>query len=92
MTAPAGAIVSLYVDLRASVADNDVIETQTGRRYRVLDVRVQQRGKHVGRQHLRCIVLGDEGEHDDLNRSADPRMSAVHRIRWYERGGSRGRR
>jgi hypothetical protein len=57
MTAPAGAIVALHVDLEARVATGDVIATQTGRRYRVLDVRVQGRGWHVGRQHLRVVVL-----------------------------------
>jgi hypothetical protein len=82
VTAPAGAIVGLYVDLVARVGLNDIIETQTGRRYAVLAVREQTRGKHVGRQHLKVIVLGDEeriGEN-----------STVHRIRWYSRG--RGRR
>ena len=77
MTAPAGAIVSLYVDLQRRVELNDIIETGTGRRYAVLQVRVQERGKHVGRQHLRAIVLGrDEriGEN-----------STIHRIRWYQR-------
>lgn len=76
MTAPAGAIVGLYVDLVASVLVDDVIETQTGRAYRVLAVRQQLRGKHAGRQHLRVLVLGE----DEL------RGPRVHRIRWYKRG------
>lgn len=78
MKAPAGAIVKLYVDLVAPVDLNHIIETQTGRRYAVLDVRVQQRGKHAGRQHLNCIVLGDDEKIGE--------QSTVHRIRWYARG------
>ncbi len=82
MTAPAGAIVVLYVDLVAQVAGGDVIETQTGRRYRVVLVRVQHRGRHAGRQHLRCLVLGDD---DEVG------AATVHRISWYRRR-ARGRR
>lgn len=75
-TAPDGAIVSLYVDLVSRVADGDIIQTGTGRRYHVLEVRVQQRGKHAGRQHLRCLVMsrGDKLAH-----------ATVHQIRWYSR-------
>lgn len=80
VTAPAGAVVAIYVDLADAVAIGDVIETQTARRYGVVAVRVQQRGEHVGRQHLRCVVLG-VGEGGG---------GAVHRIRWYRRG--RGKR
>jgi hypothetical protein len=80
MTAPAGAVVGIYVDLAAEVAIGDVIETQTERRYCVMAVRVQQRGAYVGRQHLQCVVLGP-GEDGG---------GAVHRIRWYRRG--RGKR
>lgn len=87
MTAPAGAIVSLYVDLVADVGTGDVIATQSGRRYRVVDVRVQKRGKHVGRQHLRCIV--DPGAEPDEMVYAGPegetRAGVVHTIRWYKR-------
>lgn len=77
MKAAAGALVSLYVDLVNRVDLNDIIETRSGRRYAVLHVREQQRGKNAGRQHLRCIVLGDDeriGEN-----------STIHRIRWYAR-------
>lgn len=84
MTAPAGAIVSIYVDLAATVTvtPGDVIETQTGRRYSVVTVRVQTGGKHEGRQHLRCAVMapGD----------ALPTSGMLHPIRWYARG--RGKR
>lgn len=80
MTAPAGAIVALHVDLVASVAVDDVIETESGRRYSVIAVRVQECGKHKGRQHLRCIVMpADEPQHGEK----------THRIRWYKRGRAR---
>jgi hypothetical protein len=96
--APAGAIVSLYVDLVARVQIDDIIETRSGRRYQALEVRVQKRGKNVGRQHLRCRVM-DEGErHPYEGMTPDhPLIPTVHRIRWYrrERGAgvkARGRR
>jgi hypothetical protein len=86
--APPGAIVGLYVDLLARVYEGDLIETRSGRRYLVLHAREQQRGKHAGRQHLRCSVLA-EGEEPPLapNELADPRERVVHRIRWYRRPG-----
>lgn len=77
MTAPVGAIVSLYVDLVAPVATGDVIETATERRYRVVTVRVQLTGKHAGRQHLTASVLAAGDSIDG---------AVVHRIRWYARG------
>lgn len=84
MKAPAGALVKLYVDLVARVEICDVIETQSGRRYQVLAVREQKRGKHVGRQHLSCLVLGpdDPGYHHRFDDTTPPRL---HRIRWYAR-------
>lgn len=80
MTAPVGAIVSIYVDLVESVSTGDLIETQSGRRYMTVGVRVQQRGKHVGRQHLRCVVI----DRDDVCPSAMVGR-AVHKIHWYKR-------
>lgn len=56
--APAGAIVGIYVDGIAITA-GDAIVTRTGRTYGVLHVRTQRRGVHVGRQHLRCLVLDE---------------------------------
>lgn len=80
MTAPAGAEVGLYVDLDALVSIGDVIETRgSGRRYFVVRVRVQARGKHAGRQHLRVVVMAAD----------DPPVanggSITHLIRWYKR-------
>lgn len=80
MTAPAGAIVKLYVDLVADVRPDDTIATQTGRCYRVIGVRKQLVGKHRDRQHLEVLVLAP----DELA------TGTIHRIRWYKRG--RGRR
>lgn len=77
MTALAGTTVRIYVDSIARVQIGDVIETQTGRRYGIVAVREQRRGKHVGRQHLRCVVL-ESGQ--ELH--AETR---VHRIGWYRR-------
>lgn len=86
MKAPAGAIVRIYLDLVARVGTGDIIETQSGRRYRVLGVRVQERGKHAGRQHLSCVVLGpDELTYEGMTPD-HPSIPTVHKIRWYPRG------
>jgi hypothetical protein len=82
--AAAGAEVRIYVDLVAEVAIGHVIETQTGRRNGVVGVRVQRRGEHVGRQHLRCVVL------ERTMTVRERAETTIHRIRWYARG--RGRR
>ena len=88
MKAPAGAIVSIYVDLVAHVGTGDVIQTGSGRRYRVVDAREQKRGKHVGRQHLRCIVDPDAVPDDMVyaGPEGETRGGIVHTIRWYKRG------
>lgn len=81
MTAPVGTEVGIHVDLAASVSPGDVIETQTGRRYGVVSVRVQARGEHAGRQHLRVYVL-------DAQHGTAP-GGKVHTIRWYKRDARR---
>ena len=78
MIAPPGAIVSLYLDSIARVELDDIIRTQTGRRYLVVAIRIQQRGKHRGRQHLRAVVLAA----DDSVVCPD---ATIHDIRWYAR-------
>lgn len=75
MTAPAGAIVRLYVDTRLPIEVGDGIQTQTGRRYEVQHVRIQERGKHVGRKHLVVRVCAP----DDLI------LGNIVPIRWYRR-------
>lgn len=106
MTAPVGAAVKLYVDLAARVAVDDVIETTSGRRYQVLGVRVQQRGKHAGRQHLQCLVLGDQrlGCIGTIDVAPSNRVCQLcdtagqtcarrlHQIRWYPRRAGKRRR
>jgi hypothetical protein len=74
VTAPAGAEVGLYYDARRDVAPGHAIVTATGRTYLVVAARRQQRGKHVGRWHLRCLVA-DEAPPD----------ATVHPLRWYRR-------
>lgn len=78
MSAPIGTEVGLYVDLVAKVYVGDVIETKRGRRYGVVTVRTQTRGKYAGRQHLRGVVLDPD----------EPTTARVHRITWYRRGRS----
>jgi hypothetical protein len=94
VTAPVGAIVGLHLDGMEPIMLDEIIETQSGRRYRVLDVRVQVRGKHVGRQHVRALVLG-KPTFDELAREAAAGATyngtqtlppRVHHIRWYPRG------
>lgn len=107
MTAPAGATVSLYVDLAARVAMDDVIETTSGRRYQVLGVREQLRGKHAGRQHLQVLVLDRDQQltcAGSIGTAPDNRVCLLcgaagqtcerrlHRIRWYPRDGHKRRR
>lgn len=96
MTAPIGAIVGLYVDLFAPVGTGDIIQTEAGRRYRALSVRLQKRGMHVGRQHLRCIVVDEDAEPDEMVYAGPEgitRAGIVHTIRWYKRTSKKkGRR
>lgn len=77
VTAPAGALVKLYVDTRGEITKGDVIRTGTGRRYLVETVRVQERGKHAGRKHLTAVVLAPT---DQI-----PWDTAIIDIRWYRR-------
>jgi len=93
VSAPAGAEVGIYVDLVDEVTIGDVIETQTGRRYLVTARRAQLRGRHVGRQHLRVVVLDPEEliqvtpcslrAHGGVGCAGH--VPKVHRIRWYRR-------
>lgn len=68
----------LYYD-GPRVREGDYLRTATtGRLYLVLGVRVQQSGKHRGRQHLRTVVVGS-----DHPIEPDARVLP---IRWYARG------
>lgn len=72
-TAPNGAVVSIYYD-GATILVGEALQTPTGRTYLVLERRVQAKGKHLGRQHLRCVV-GAEVEPG----------TKVLKLRWYKR-------
>lgn len=67
----------LYYDGAAPVAAGDYIRTGTGRTYLVQTVRVQQKGKHTGRQHLSTVVMAPDHEPEP--------DATVHPIRWYRR-------
>lgn len=73
--APAGAEVGIYVDAAQELAAGAAVVTTTGRTYIVVRVRRQARGRHLGRQHLRCIV-------SDIPPPAGVRIL---RLRWYRR-------
>lgn len=51
-----------------------LLRTPTGRCYVVASVRVQERGRHVGRQHLACLVAREP-----------PAEARVLPLRWYRR-------
>lgn len=67
----------LYYDGAAPCTEGDYIRTPTGRTYLIEHVRVQEKGKHAGRQHLRTVVMepGHQPEPD----------AVVHPIFWYRR-------
>ncbi len=77
MTAPVGAVVRIWYDGRA-VAPGDALRTPTGRCYVVASVRVQERGRHRGRQHLACLVAREA-----------PLDAKVLPLWWYPRGRRR---
>lgn len=72
-----GAVVGLYMDTARELEVGDEIHTRSGRRYEIASVRRQERGKHIGRWHLRCLVLAPD-------HPTDPDV-AVHSIWWYPR-------
>jgi hypothetical protein len=80
--APLGAEVSLYYDAARPIQVDEFLQTPTGRTYRIIGVRIQQRGKNVGRQHLRAVV-SDPAEITEGD--------VVRVIHWYARPASRTR-
>lgn len=73
--APIGAEVKLTYDAPdRDVAAGDGIRTPSGRSYLVIASRRQERGKHAGRWHLRCIVV------DGI-----PAGVAIHPLFWHSR-------
>ncbi len=75
-TAPEGAIVSITYD-GGRVEVGDALRTTTGRLYVVVARRVQQKGDHRGRQHLRCAVQGKD--------ALPPPGANILPLRWYKR-------
>jgi hypothetical protein len=71
--APVGAVVRIFCD-GGAILVGDAIRTATGRLYMVIERRVQARGKHAGRQHLRVQVVTEVSE--------DTRICP---LRWYRR-------
>lgn len=78
MKAPPGALVRIFYD-GPELAAGHFLRTRTGRLYRVVSVRVQRRGRHVGRQHLACIVT-EKGP-----TVRDNVEGRVHDLFWYPR-------
>jgi hypothetical protein len=84
--APAGAIVSIHYDAQEDVRPGHALVTTTGRTYVVMEVRRQQRRRHRGRWHLRCVVSDEP----------PPPDTVVHPLFWYRRdrreiAGTQGR-
>lgn len=79
MTAPKGAIVKLYFDTRRVLEVHAIVRSgATGRCYRIVEARRQEKGKHAGRWHVQGLVLGiltdEQLEGED-----------VYTYRWYPR-------
>lgn len=72
--APVGAVVGIYYDGHAQLELGHALKTPTGRTYVVVAIRRQQRGKHRGRWHLRCLVA-----------DAPPAGVPCHPLYWYRR-------
>ncbi|MGE0141320.1 MAG: hypothetical protein AB7R77_26285 [Ilumatobacteraceae bacterium] len=91
--AAVGREVGLYFDTPREVAEGDVIVNAyvTGqperRAYLVVGVRRQQRGRHVGRWHLRAVVLSSTPEQLAAALADLDAEQTVHRMYWYPRAG-----
>lgn len=73
--ASVGSVVGIYYDGVAQIAVGDALRTPTGRTYIIVAARRQERGRHVGRHHLRCAVA--EGE--------APAGVHIYPLYWYKR-------
>lgn len=74
MKAVPGSVVSLYYDSPRDLAAGNVLLTPTGRAYQILELRRQARGRHVGRWHLKALVL-----------EKIPPGATTYPIYWYRR-------
>lgn len=79
MTAGIGDVVGIYMDTTQRLIPGNYIQTGAGRTYEIITVRVQTRGKHEGRQHLRVMIVPAENAE---GRTVTP-------IRWYSRNRKR---
>lgn len=70
-----GSLVNIYYDSPVDIAPGDALKTPSGRTYIIADIRIQKRGKHVGRKHLKCVVSD----------GAMAYSGATHPIYWYPR-------
>lgn len=77
MPAAIGSEVGLYYDGFEVVEEGDVVKTATtGRCYRTISNRIQAKGIHKGRQHLRVQVIDPADVTED---------DKVHLLHWYSR-------
>lgn len=74
---PPGSVVAIYFDGLHQLDVGEALVTGTGRAYLVVERRVQTRGAHAGRQHLRCVVHAAAA---DL-----PPDTETYPIEWYPR-------
>lgn len=79
--APIGRNVSIYMDAREILGIGDLVVTGTGRCYRVTSNRIQEKGKHAGRQHLRVDVVDREQAMAEADED-----TLIIRLAWYSRG------
>ena len=78
---PVGSLVRLTYD-GPPLREGDYLRTHTtGRLYLAMRVRVQEKGKHRGRQHISAIVV-------DRNHVVEP-DARVRPIHWHPRGRQR---
>lgn len=80
MKAAAGSVVQIYVDSMRNIQVGECLVTDTGRSYQIIEMRVQAKGVHVGRKHIRAIVFDQA-----------PRGVITHPLRWYRRNKKRVR-
>ena len=74
LKASVGDEVSIHYDSDDPVEIGDLIQTRTGRTYKVTALRIQKSGIHKGRYHLRCLVI----ETPEIG-------TLVHQLFWYPR-------
>lgn len=74
MKATVGSLVKIFYDSPREITVGDALVTMTGRVYLIGELRRQIRGAHIGRWHIKAIVL------DKV-----PEGVKTHPIYWYRR-------